>query len=283
MVSKSFKASLFRSGWAFSNKSNGLLNISASLRWGDIDSTEKTFLYNWFFPVSHTKTTLIEDYQLRDPSALVSFYQVDLTTLDGPILYFTNERNELGQNPTWQGQVYTAIPIEVKGFELRGNGQFPRPTLKLSNYAALMSGLAKQYQDLVGVKFTRKRTRLKYIDAVNFAEGNVSSDPNTYYPNDIYYVDRKITEGKLYVEWELASALDISGIMLPRRQIIQNTCTWKYRSAECSYAGGDVADTHDVASDLPDVCGKRLNSCKLRFVGSSAVLPYGGFPGASMT
>lgn len=228
--------------------------------------------------------SLITDYQSLDPSAIVSFYQVDLSSLGGGILYFTNERNELLADPTWQGQVYTAIPIEVTGFQVNGDGQFARPTIKLSNYAAIMSGLAKLYDDLVGVKFTRKRTRLKYLDAVNFAAGNVSADPNTFYTDDIFYINRKIAESRISVDWELTSALDISGIMLPRRQIIQNTCTWQYRSAECSYAGAAVATVTDVATADPllDVCGKRLSSCKLRFPGATAILPYGGFPGAGL-
>lgn len=227
---------------------------------------------------------LLGDSQSLDPSAIVSFYAVDLTPLGGPIYHFCNEKNALLQDPTWQGQVYTAIPIEVKGFELRGNGQFPRPILKLSNYGAVMSGLAKQYADLVGVKFTRKRTRLKYMDAVNFVGGvNITADPNTFFPDDIFYVNRKTNESRIFVEWELTSALDLSGIKLPRRQIVQNTCAWRYRSAECSYAGGPVATINDVATavSLQDVCGKRIASCKLRF-GTTAVLPYGGFPGASM-
>ena len=229
-------------------------------------------------------TKLIEDYQNRDPSAIVTLYQLDLTSLGGSILYFTNERNEKLENVVWQGLTYVAIPIEVTGFAVTGSGQFPRPLVKISNYAAVMSGVSKQYQDLVGIKFTRKRTRLKYLDAVNFTSGvNTSADPNTYYTDDIYYVNRKTNENRQYVEWELTSALDLSGVLLPRRQIIQNTCTWKYRSAECSYAGGAVANILDVPTAVlgEDVCGKRLASCKLRF-GETAILPYGGFPGASM-
>ena len=108
---------------------------------------------------ANSEQTLIASYQSLDSSAVVSFYQLDLTTLGGSILYFTNEKNEKLESPTWQGQVYTSIPIEVKGFDINSS-QFPRPTLKLSNYAGVMSGLAKLYSDLVGpkVKFTRKRS-----------------------------------------------------------------------------------------------------------------------------
>lgn len=280
MTIQGFGSAPFKSSWLIKTKVTSLTGAA----YGDIDFADSVFLLNWLFAATPTNNSLVYDYQTRDTSAIVSMYQADLTSIGGPIYYFTNERNEKLENPTWQGQVYTVYPIEITGFELRGNGQFPRPILKLSNYAAVMSGLAKQYADLVGVKITRKRTRLKYLDAVNFTNGNVSADPNTYFPDDIFYVNRKTSEQRLYVEWELTSALDISGIRLPRRQIIQNTCPWKYRSAECSYAGGAVADIHDITTvDLAlDKCGKRLSSCKLRFPGTNAILPYGGFPGASM-
>lgn len=249
--------------------------------------------------------SLISDQQSLDPSAIISLYQADLTSFSGgTILYFTNEKNEKFQDIVWQGITYTAIPIEVKGFETRGGGQFPRPILRLSNYAGVMSGLAEQFDDLVGVKLTRKRTRAKYLDAINFTAGNVNADPNTFYPDDIFYINRKISESRHSVEWELTSALDISGIKLPRRQIIQNMCAWRYRRwtgttwdytgvSECSYTGtvyANILDETEVIVDgIPvpitpaqDICGKRLSSCKLRFPEVTAVLPYGGFPGSGM-
>lgn len=253
--------------------------------------------YNSTFPYNYTN--ILDQY--LDPSAVISLYQADLTNLPGgSILYFANEKNEKLSDIVWQGITYTAIPIEVKGFETRGGGQFPRPILKLSNYAGVVGGLAKQFNDLVGVKFTRKRTRAKYLDAVNFTAGNSNADPNTFYPDDIYYINRKISESRYYVEWELTSALDISGVKLPRRQIIQNMCTWRYRRwtgtawdytgvSECSYTGEIYANILDATTiggtpttPAQDVCGKRLSSCKLRFPGVNAVLPYGGFPGAGM-
>jgi lambda family phage minor tail protein L len=71
--------------------------------------------------------------------------------------------------------------------------------------------------------------------------------------------------------------------MLPRRQVVQNVCAWRYRSAECGYTGGAVADINDQPTTDParDQCGKRLASCKLRF-GQYAELPFGGFPAAGL-
>ena len=72
------------------------------------------------------------------------------------------------------------------------------------------------------------------------------------------------------------------GIKLPAREIIQNTCLWKYKGGECGYTGTNYFDTNDqTTTAAKDICGKRLNSCEIRF-GSTATLPYGGFPGVGL-
>ena len=79
----------------------------------------------------------------------------------------------------------------------------------------------------------------------------------------------------------MVSAFDLSAVKLPRRQVIQNTCMWKYKGAECNYQGTSYFNIMDIGSDLSgDICGKRLSSCKLRF-GATNTLPFGGFPGAT--
>ena len=113
---------------------------------------------------------------------------------------------------------------------------------------------------------------------------NVTPDTTAAFADDIYFLDRKSQETKTGIEYELSSALDVAGATLPNRQVIQNTCPWKYRGGECGFAGGAIADAYDVATTIlaNDQCGKRLSSCKLRF-GSNAQLPYGGFPSAGLT
>ena len=73
-------------------------------------------------------------------------------------------------------------------------------------------------------------------------------------------------------------------MQLPRRYIVQNVCTWRYRGGECGYTGTSYFDANDapVGSSALDVCGKRLSSCQARF-GTNNPLPYGGFPAAGLT
>ena len=218
--------------------------------------------------------------QSLTPDALVEFFIIDLLPIGlDEQYYFHNGINGLGNDVVWQSQLYTRFPIEAEGFEWKGSGTQPRPKLRVGNITGLLSALASENNDLVGVKVTRLRTFSKYIDAVNFTDGNLSADPNIHAPDEVWFVDRKANENWVFVEWELRAGGDLTGIKLPKRQLIQNVCLWTYRSAECSYAGGPVADINDIpTSDAAfDACGKRLGSCKFRFP-EPQQLPYGGFP-----
>ena len=209
-------------------------------------------------------------------------YTLDMTQFaGGSILRFHSGSNELRSSVIWQGLVYFPMPIEGSGFDISTKGTLPRPRLKVANVNGSLSALVMQYSDLVGCKLTRKRTFARYLDAVNFTSGvNVNADPNQHLPDDLWYVEQKMTENKYQIEWELSSVFDLQGVQLPSRQVIQNSCSWQYKSAECGYTGTNYFDLLDVATTQSlDLCGKRLDSCKARF-GPAAILPYGGFPGA---
>lgn len=225
------------------------------------------------------------DIQSLAASAIIELFEMDATLLGATSkLYFHAGTNTLAASVVWQGDSYAAMPIEATGFEWSGKGQLPRPKLRVANVDGLFGALAAQYSGLLGAKITRRKTLAKFLDAVNFTGGiNPTADPTQSLPDEVYFVDRKASENAVYLEFELASAFDLPGVTLPRRQFIANTCAWRYRSAECGYAGVAMYDKNDVLTPVSanDACAKRLNSCKLRF-GTFAVLPYGGFPGAGM-
>jgi lambda family phage minor tail protein L len=179
---------------------------------------------------------------------------------------------------TWQGLTYLPIPIEAAGFEMTGTGKLPRPTLRITNIGGEVGAFLRSINDGLGAKITRKRTLGKYLDAVNFPDGNPDADPNTAFVDEIFYVARKARENPIFIELELAVKFDVEGTFLPRRQVIAGTCQWVYRSAECSYAGDPVLT--DPIYPGVDRCGKTLTSCKLRF-GEFGVLRTSAFP-ASM-
>lgn len=227
--------------------------------------------------------TIASEQQKLAPSAIIELFVLDATSAGGSVLRFHGGVNELGTDVVWQGNTYSRMPIEADGFDQRGSGTIPRPTIKVANIGGLVAAEAKASADFVGCAFTRKRTFARFLDAVNFAAGNPEADPNQYFPDEIYFVDRKSNENPVYIEFELAAAIDLPGTQLPRAQVIQSTCTWIYRSAECGYVGTSYFDQADnpVGTAAQDVCGKRLSSCKAR-PWPDGVINFGGFPGAGL-
>ena len=224
------------------------------------------------------------ELQSLEPSAIIELFQLDASSFGGDIYYFHAGTNNLRQPVVWQGQEYTPFPVEITGFEFNAGGQLPRPKMKVANVTGVITALVLAYQDLLGAKVTRKRTMKKYLDGINFSGGvNPTEDTTAEFPDDIYYIEHKVNENKEVVEFDLSASFDVQGIKIPKRQIIQNLCPWKYRSAECSYAGTTYYDTNDVAVGTLalDVCGKRLSSCEIRF-GSTNELPFGAFPASGL-
>jgi lambda family phage minor tail protein L len=192
------------------------------------------------------------EIQKLDPSAVIELFELDTTELGGEIFRFHNGTNKLAQNLVWQGEEYIRFPIQVTGFEFSGQGQFPRPQVTVSNALSAITTVLLQYGDLIGAKFTRKRTLLKYLDAVNFPGGvNPDADDSVFLADDIYYVDRKSSENRDQVQFELASAADLQGVKVPRRTVIQSICPWIYRGPDCGYTGVPLYDESDDELPMP--------------------------------
>jgi len=183
----------------------------------------------------------------------------------------TDIATEIG-DVVWNGLSYQRFPVFAEGFEFSGVGQLPRPRMRFSNLLGTFTGLILSLpRGIEGAKITRIRTLVRYLDAVNFP-GNVNPygtpDPTAEFPREVYYIDRKSTESRDIVEFELASVFDLAGVRAPKRQCISSFCQWVYRDSEtCQYTGTAFFNEDDepVATAGEDICGKRLSSCELRF------------------
>ena len=137
------------------------------------------------------------------------------------------------------------MPIEAEGFDYSGK-TLPRPTLRISNVLGTITSLLLPLpQGLEGAKVTRIRTLERYIDDVNFPtdqllledgnyflleDGNYISqegvanphgDPDTVtFPYEIFTIDRKSSENREVVEFELAADFDVQNVRLPKRQVL---------------------------------------------------------------
>lgn len=217
--------------------------------------------------------TVRSDVQGLKPMEVVEMFVWDDTVIGGTTIYRWHPGTTVTDTAIrWQGNLYTPYPIQGDGFDLTTNDKLPRPKLAVANVGGLIGNYLRSMSGALGAKVTRKRTLGKYLDAVNFPGGNPTADSTTYFPDEIFYVARKSNENAIFIELELAAKWDVSGVMLPRRQVIASVCQWVYRSHECSYTGANVP--HD---GLPDGCGKTLEDCKKHF-GKNNELHTSAFP-----
>ena len=212
---------------------------------------------------------------------LVEMFVYDDTNIGGTTVFRWHAGTApIGNLPiVWQGLTYEPFPIEATGFEILAAGKLPRPVLRASNIGGALGAHIRSLDDALGARVTRKRTLGKYLDAVNFPGGNPSADPDTYFPDEVYYISRKASENAIYIEMELAVPFDVEGVRLPRRQVIAGTCQWVYRDRlTCSYNGPPVQDIDgDPTSDpAKDQCRKTLTACRARF--GTTALRTSAFP-----
>tara|TARA_R100000278_G_scaffold117786_1_gene97915 strand:- start:165 stop:740 length:576 start_codon:yes stop_codon:yes gene_type:complete len=163
-----------------------------------------------------------------NPSAIIELFTLQLSTaLHGAnTVYRFHAGSSLNANGeiVWAGNSYLRFPVQASGFSFQ-KGQLPRPKLTISNATGLISAILLSVNetttgnDLTGATVTRIRTLAKFIDAVNFADGtNATADPTAEFPQEIYSVDRKATETRDIVEFELAAPTDLAGVRIPGRQ-----------------------------------------------------------------
>lgn len=215
------------------------------------------------------------------------------------ILRFHNNIKIFNSYVVWQGKTYYPAPIQAEGFESTSKGVLPRPTLSIASQSetgadqlALLKHEIRKLGDIINAKVTRRRTFAKYLDKINFAYGQASlsekaqqlpqgyePDPYAELPKDIYFIERKTTENKNVLTYELSSVLDLEGIKIPKRVIVSDKCVWQYRGIGCWYqdAGEDKVDGEDMVP--------LLDKAELKYLDPPAgvtitnnTIPHNGLP-----
>ena len=173
---------------------------------------------------------VFSEVQKINPSAIIELFVLQLdTALHGAnTIYRFHAGSNLNANGeiVFAGNSYLRFPIEATGFAYQ-RGQLPRPKLRVSNATGLISSILVSVNqvtagnDLTGSTFTRIRTMARFLDAVNFP-GNTNPlgtpDPTAEFKRQIFIVDRKSTENREIVEFELAASTDMAGVRAPKRQ-----------------------------------------------------------------
>lgn len=241
------------------------------------------------------------DVQLLEPGSEIRLLEVDCMAFGGILLRFhghniphtptelaafAGEPDELpAKSIWWQGNEYSAWPVEVDGLEVTGDGRAPSPTLRVGNIGGSITAPCLQLDDLVQAKVLIRETFAHYLDDLNFEGGNPQADP-TQEKVETWYIDQKTSETGEIVEFALSSPADLQDQRAPSRQI-HSLCHWalcgEYRGVDCGYTGGPVSTEDGTPTDNPalDRCGGLLSDCKARF-GDNEPLSFGGFPSSSI-
>jgi lambda family phage minor tail protein L len=227
-----------------------------------------------------------EESQKPETSELIELFTLDLTVFGDTVYYFIAAKPSSG-SVVWQGNTYVPFDLEAEGFELDGKGAAAQPKVRFSVTNPVITAFINAFNDMVGATITRCKTYKKFLD------GETTANPNAYFPLEIYKIDRKSSENRMQVEFELASILDQRQAQLPGRTITAFYCPWLYRrwnGTAFVYAPGDNAcpytdtpsfDINNASTtSANDKCAKTESACKVRF-GANAELPFGGFPGAA--
>lgn len=209
-----------------------------------------------------TQKVFTENAKLS-PSAKINLYEIDITELaqwmnivtdgeissdpDANVIRLHNNFKLFSKNIIWQGNTYIAAPLKEEGFELNSTGTAPTPKISVSieENSGLEPVLGKlrnkinKVNGLIGAKFTKRATFIKHLDAANFHDigfpVDYDEDPNAYFPDEIFYFERKTAESKNIIEFQLSTLLDLKNLKLPSRLVSASRCQFCYRGAGCLY------------------------------------------------
>ena len=152
--------------------------------------------------------------------------------------------NGIEQPIYWQGILYRPFNIQGSAFEFSNDQTLARPHLRISNKSSIVSLLLRKYNNMNGAKVIRKRTLARFLDDVNFPNGDNPYGPENFnagYPDEKYYISHVINESAEEVEFELITPLELDNQKIPNRKVHSSRCSWVYRGYGCRYSGPPIA------------------------------------------
>mgnify|MGYP003116421656 CR=1 FL=1 len=178
-----------------------------------------------------TNTFTVTGTTSQSTSGNVSFNVNSSITVPSVHLFHAGNNMKDSLDIVWQSNSYTRMPCRSEGFKYSGKGKLPRPILTFSNLLGsitsiiLLANETTPFIDLQGAKVTRRRTLSRFLDATNFPS-NVNPygtpDPTAEMPREVYFIDRKSTENRNIVQFEMVSSFDLSGIGAPKKLVTRD-------------------------------------------------------------
>ena len=182
-----------------------------------------------------TDTFTVTGTTSQSTSGNVSF-NVNATLTDATVFLFHAGNNMKDSGDiVWQSNTYARMPCRAEGFKYSGKGLLPRPTLIFSNLLGTITTIILRVNkttpliDLQRAKVIRRRTLSRFLDATNFPS-NVNPygtpDPTAELPREVYFIDKKQTENRNIVEFEMVSSFDLAGVGAPKKLVTRDDFAW---------------------------------------------------------
>ncbi len=155
---------------------------------------------------------------------------------------------------------YYALPIQVSEIDFSTSGPLPRPSLMMANIPVLARTLVANNdgindevtlrdtldaegidgnRDLLGSRVVCRKTLKKYTFNTNEVRDGVADiSPPVEFPTQTFIIDRVAGENEIMVEFELASPIDVEGVVVPGRIIVGKYCSWSYQGQQIGRLGG---------------------------------------------
>lgn len=179
---------------------------------------------------------------LLDNTSVLDLFEIKLNDFDG-YFRFHGSKN-LKSNIVFKQKEYIFIPCEISNLEYSSEAKQNRPTLSIANVNNYISNLIKDRKDLIGKRFYRKKILTKDLDDINFGGSNKNtlgvSSFSSFISVDTFVIQKKNSENKDKVEFQLANILDLDGQTVPSRKVYNDICQWQYRGYGCNY--GKLSD-----------------------------------------
>ncbi len=107
---------------------------------------------------------------------------------------------------------------------MNGKGASARPTLKVSNLYGMVTGMAEDLQSLVGGTVVRRKVYARFLDAVNFVNGNSDADPEQEVISR-WRIEQCSELSAVSASFVLSTPTETDGAVFPGRIMLANTCT----------------------------------------------------------
>ena len=144
--------------------------------------------------------------------------EIEKALFSSEFFTFCNWQETDGASVKFGGVAYVPIPYQQSGFAISNEGVLPNPQLTMSNVGLEPTALVNGFDDLLGARVIRRRVLAKHLD--NGSDPNV----NDRWPDETWFVQRKVTENKMFVTFELSTPFDLDGVTIPKRRALRKSC-----------------------------------------------------------